>query len=1465
MLTLSLFTLQSQDRDAPQEPPAKQKHNRSPANRQSRFLSRTTTPTGIDEGNPPHFNVSTPQDDAVSDTALRLTASQLELPSTIPDSTKARMNALGSQSQGDTQPVSQWMRDEFTNAIRERQAAKTWSSWGRSTGGDSTSKTYLPGQTGHVDLLDAYEAPSLSEGGESIHEDLEDELGTISQVQDVRTELYPESKRFRQPTTPASHNNKRKRDVDITPQEQTTPGLPINPFAGQSNGVEGLMDSSQLFHATQAPSSPLAIVPSSDRLSERPSPKIYASQRPSTADATSSPIKHPQLNRGRAVTQPQTTYVSMKESQEERERRRLNLLREKSEALADLSDDGFESDESMLRRQNRRRKLELETRAHLSKITAQSRPSTSGRGRGRGRGRGKGPGLNCNESRTHPATATPSASKRETVLISDDPSPEALSNHSEEETEQEENAVQVNVSEAEDLAEENKENIDSSGVQVPMTVPKSKDRRHARALQRSPSNRRNRAPLETEEGYPRGTASSGSIEVLPKATPVLDVADSQPSNRGPPPLQINQDLSDKPVVPVSSPDSRFIVPQSQPSPEDRFSKRPSDNQVVRASDVEPDLESSSINVRSHPGGSSIKPHGQAPGKHPSPTRTDTEAANSVQSSTSDERSILYKQTSHHGQMTSEIPTQQYSTGAEVPRSENAIDAERRPTGKVIAISHQSIAARSTIPESTAGNHHSFPASTGNAKSVDQSLVSLTGSFGKNTKPSSSVPVSGKSTSFETAPLHIAATSETFDGVSSSPKKQPDCDSPIRQSSRLRTMAEIAAQPTPSDAIGSIDVDIDLMNGEDMEFHSIVSGCDPVAPPRKRRRGINGRPIQTDSPTGTIRSSSPLSSPPNEQLVGRNLTPPSPPIQAGSTAPEAPKMVAGNPEDPSMSKEIAPTVTDTKLQLPGTARKSVGRPKKLKLSGQQHISEGHNGNRAVTLQTLHQDDHHNDKSTETEGAESSLFDTIVAPNRVFAHFNGNCSGFYPATCIGAMPGEELRYKVRFDDGTIGSVSAYGVKQLELRPGDDVKIDMAGKRNKTYTVERLQGRQQPTTVLDPTTPSRRGRGQRNMDAQCPSTDVYGHDSVVVSTKQRQPNDKDKENVEQTVVPLEYIYLTSTLWSNFKDRSFSHTSGQANITSGFTTPSERTSSPSTPSTRSRRPKFLALPTIRPTMSMTAQNETVFDNMVFAITTIATEAKRNQTTQLIEQNGGRILASGFDELFDIPSVEVTSAGVPSPKQNIDPHFRLNDGAKNLGFTCLLADKHSRTSKYIQALALGIPCLSSRWIQDCVSKQRILPWDAYLLAAGEPAMLEGAVRSRLIQPFPADTAKLVNIIDNRPKLLGGMSVLLIMTKSEEKDMQNHPLLTHALGAAKVSRAASIEAAASTIAEGNVQGEAWDWVYSHGSERQAEKALFGDSSTGQKRKRGRVSDGAGEGKRPKIVGHEFVIQSLILGRLLDVD
>ena len=96
--------------------------------------------------------------------------------------------------------------------------------------------------------------------------------------------------------------------------------------------------------------------------------------------------------------------------------------------------------------------------------------------------------------------------------------------------------------------------------------------------------------------------------------------------------------------------------------------------------------------------------------------------------------------------------------------------------------------------------------------------------------------------------------------------------------------------------------------------------------------------------------------------------------------------------------------------------------------------------------------------------------------------------------------------------------------------------------------------------------------------------------------------------------------------------------------------------------------------------------------------------------------------------------------------------------------------------------------------------------------------------------------------------------------MKHHNFLTHALGAKRVAKVPNAEAAAKAVQQAQTNGEPWDWVYTHDREKETEKAILGGG--GKKRKRGVEAEGTGA-KRPRVVGNEFVIQSLILGQLAD--
>ncbi|KAI1821844.1 hypothetical protein F4861DRAFT_517100 [Xylaria intraflava] len=288
------------------------------------------------------------------------------------------------------------------------------------------------------------------------------------------------------------------------------------------------------------------------------------------------------------------------------------------------------------------------------------------------------------------------------------------------------------------------------------------------------------------------------------------------------------------------------------------------------------------------------------------------------------------------------------------------------------------------------------------------------------------------------------------------------------------------------------------------------------------------------------------------------------------------------------------------------------------------------------------------------------------------------------------------------------------------------------------------------------------------------------------------------------------------------------------------------------------------------------LFEGMVFAISFQERQQpkkckdkllSKSSLEDLIRQGGGKILDDGFNSLFEFDTL---SAGVKSQATPVlSNSLKLRDDM--VGFAALIADGHSRKVKYMQALALGIPCLAPRWVTTCVSKKEIVDWPSYLLCAGSSTLLGDAIRSRNLMPYDASTAKLAEVISRRAKMLDGSKILLIMNKTKN-DAKRIPyvFLAQVLGASLV-RVHKIEEARAKLREAESKQDGFDWVYVDDQVRDAKTALFGTGS-GEKcsKKRGRRSSttGMGDGPPPKRIrtlNDELVIQSLILGRLIEED
>ncbi|KAI8714660.1 BRCT domain-containing protein [Fusarium sp. LHS14.1] len=275
------------------------------------------------------------------------------------------------------------------------------------------------------------------------------------------------------------------------------------------------------------------------------------------------------------------------------------------------------------------------------------------------------------------------------------------------------------------------------------------------------------------------------------------------------------------------------------------------------------------------------------------------------------------------------------------------------------------------------------------------------------------------------------------------------------------------------------------------------------------------------------------------------------------------------------------------------------------------------------------------------------------------------------------------------------------------------------------------------------------------------------------------------------------------------------------------------------------------------------LFEGMAFAIS-FQNQVKQQERTRLetkITQAGGTILAEGFQDMFEHSSIMNTTSLVIDEEDAL----KLTKAGYESGFTALIADSHSRKAKYMQALALGLPCLAHQWITACLNKGAIVDWEPYILCAGASAVLGNAIRSRTLAPYSAVDAKLSEVIDQRPRLLDGQRVLVVVDSKKSRNDAKEPyiFLATVLGPS-ISRVFSTQQARDVLQEHEKAGNPFDWLYIDKGTGTVEAVLGPTEVAGNKRRRKSSQVPLRVGNM-RVLDDELVIQSLILGRIVEVD
>ncbi|KAJ5689371.1 hypothetical protein N7462_003763 [Penicillium macrosclerotiorum] len=1260
---------------------------------------------------------------------------------------------------GDTQIVSQSVYD----SIIRQNGESIYHDMSQNGADGATLLTLHEGDSGHINLLSQFGTDShdASRKLSSEHDEESNYDPGESSPMAYQPELFPESQRFLT-TTPGTAVKKNQ-----TPGTTTrTPSVSHNPLAGDIESSGGLLALSQVFRATQAPSSPLAHGQQPELVSDRPSPNIPI-QQARIGNFISSPLTT-MHGLPRESSEPNLNYISLNESQTRRDKSLGERLTRSAGGIptSDELDQEFYKESSFVENARRQRQIEEETAAQFAALKAPSRSVTG-------------------------ITTSPHRSGHE--IHHDEEIPEAAG--SEEETEQEEDPG-PQVPQSQELphsSEEDKENYNGPPVLVAAT--NSAHDRLSQALSFG-----EHAAIADQCAIISGPNSpdTGNLDLYICRSSQVMVKDSQQSPRSS--LNRAETEMNAPSHPVGmEPDSVYDTGSTSPRHGYHISVGVDENFVQDYSPKKKNMH--------------------APSRNNSDPQNTGSSANITETGPGDKSSSL--------------PSRITETPVHL----------RPQIGDISRLT----SIPETSPNQAQPNEWDGESNGGALNDEDDDLPPI--------------------------------------GILLKQSLEPPCldfhktilSSPSGRQRRALTAIALDQSPLVDNKFG--DFDLNFLTADDEEFNALVIDGSPTRP-RKRRRGNLGQSFHTSDTTvpATPRAQPPKTVAPIVEPIS-SMKPQSPAeIHVPSTTVRKSRSghssrrteniweMEGSPQqvirrrsrskhgrfiEPRSSKGQQASVQKIPTKPPAWPAVVIHNPPVItsNLTG-VHIPSGD------TIQP--ESNIVNSSPVTPQASRTAGPDDQIALKQVLAVWMGQKRAYYPATCFGTPLGvSQSKFSVKFEDSLPVEVVKGAVKRFELRIGDAVKVDMRDVPKITHIVRGFDDKLTREELLDAAS-----------KGLYPQTDIYGHTTVILGPKQRKSLPHGGLNNSENVikVPIGRIYLDTILWNQLKDRAFTYQPEIVPQENHPHTPSEKSSLPASPSAR---------------FSRSINNSGgIFANMAFAVS-YKDETSKNRVSKLIQENGGSVLRDGFTDLFEPSSIHpitTPTKGTAGNQATCNSGLRLTSLAEEIGFSCLITDTHSRREKYMQALALGLPCLNGRWVEDCVAKGRVIDWAIYLLPAGESKYLNGATKSRVMLPTSPTDAHLSDTISSRPKLLGGKSVLIVTGRGKAGEKRRaYIFLTFALGAARVERVPDIETARALLES---QSEAslpcsWDFVYVDDADEAAAQSILTPRPKtqkvhlihGRKRRRSTVTMSTPSQEPPsstaRVIGNEFVCQSLILGRLYE--
>ena len=1312
--------------------------------------------------------------------------------------------------------------------------------------------TYMPGQSGYVGFEDIELSITQRETQVEITPHVES-----------RSEIFPENKRFIEPETPVPASRNVRSGSSSGFHESETPQLPINPFENPFGPVHegdgGMMALSQVFKATQAPSSPN--LPRYLPSSQRPSPILLRKgvpdvvfgmvpQRSTGTEELMEMIEEPMLS---------SPYESNMRDHGANPRKRAYEEDDSSSILGNPRNvDGIDA-----------------TRATKRKRISETRTSQQLNTPGKGDSK-----LSRNTRGNKVRQVKGSQSTSKAIVIEDE------INTSEDETEHEDDLDDGQIAQHEDDSEGNKENRVVQQDLVP--APGSHIKRAPRGLQNQ------FIPLSSSPAPNKQTVLDTETTHLVHSNEEIAIADSQASQKVRSRLEQNED---RPQV-ESSNDSRKIIPQSQAV------KPASSLRVV--SEVR---KTASQQTASPPNSTMGEDLHRVSDKSSENSESVNLVAQNKPVSPRSSPPILNRQhkpdaelsaSLQRGQQDQTMPNKGLAEKTIiVPENEDRQSSQPEDHIHKVRITRSSSAIPETAYISRHGNAYatSFPGRLGNPFSVAEEMEF---SFTGNSQVA-------EDTSLEDQRLAVSFGAH---------RTSTTLKSPLRRSPRRPITFSAIAGDSNTQEQDSLELDA-IFTSEDQEIRDMLarmpgSGSSPLDPVRRKKLRkapvlLNEAQIDSlDSPstetTPVPAKATQINAPSSESMIPEVLQH----QEAQNVVANKEILESSTMEKPALNEPIAfmehsvpheqygrkskrRQVNQAKAsgvkttQRPASTAPTLKSSEKSSASGlrSKHKTEGKNlakttpPVRASTVVDVSQLSGRAGKGRLPVGTQtpcsvlSNSFTTptsTMAPNRVFAEFRGLPAGFFAATCLDCWKGEaELKYSVRFDDGTIDQLGQTLINRLELHVGDQVKVDRRQYKSNTFVVTGFGPRLDSSTLEN---------------EAFPMTDIYGHTTVHVKIE---ANGKRKSTeTEELEVPITEVFFTRSMRAAFRDRNYSHSFVHSKPPA---TPTDSRLPSSTVSPHSRTRSTNKINLVEQTLSEKNKNATaadrpilhfdgLFKDVVFVFTN--NSSIKQHTIDAIEREGGAILKGQKDieDLFDTPKAHVLS-DVQSSTVSPETAAGALDGDRQAGISIkpeyketrlavLVADAVCRTTKYYQALALGIPCVSSRWVVDCLQSRKLKSWRQYLLAAGESEILGTNVSQQL--NFTHDEIDLCYIplsrlIARREQWLRNASILLVGNRGDdsEKRLGAYTFFASILGATNIAIAEDSKEAERYLAKGKCQ---FDWIcIDNEKDRSGSR---GDRKGKRTNEMSLINLARTSMETIKVIDTRHVTESLILGSLVDI-